>query len=354
MVAFVPMATTELRRPRSSMPARQAGSARRTTHVDVGPGGREGRGPAGETSPVTDDRVTTVVRGGGHEVETDVGGAAVVLDARSLVAGFDTGRCLRTLNVEPEAPWAPRMLAERSGGGFRRALAERTPPGAEHSLVHQLLDDLPAALLISGYSSVRLARLKGLDPARLVPPEVLPKMTDLCSGWRSGGVAVESIALGRGVPLQDCPPSTDLEAGDPVGWHVMATLPQHWMRRRRCIDVVTVPGGAQVWAMFRDTVAEHDGAEVVLHEYSVSLSIEMSDEATPLVAAIEAEPAVLPFPECPAAAAAVRSVVGSPLSELPRTVPDLLVGVASCTHLNDLLRSIGGAAPALMRPPPGP
>jgi hypothetical protein len=51
---------------------------------------------------------------------------------------------------------------------------------------------------------------------------------------------------------------------------------------------------------------------------------------------------VLPFPECPAAALAVGDLVGCDLAELSRSVPDLLTGIRSCTHLNDLLRALGG------------
>jgi hypothetical protein len=220
-------------------------------------------------------------------------------------------------------------------------------------LVRQLLDDLPAALLISGYSTMRIGHRKGVHPALMVPPDVLPKMTDLCSGWRAGGVAVEQIALGLGVPVQDCPPSTDLEAGDQRTWHRLPVLPQDWMRRRRCIDVTLRPGGVEIWAMFRDTVAEGDSSEVVLHEYSVSLSVDVPPDQPAVISAAQAQPAVLPFPECPAAAVVVESLVGVGLGELVEMVPELLHGVQSCTHLNDLLRSIGGSAPTMLASPSG-
>jgi len=61
-----------------------------------------------------------------------------------------------------------------------------------------------------------------------------------------------------------------------------------------------------------------------------------------VVGSVEAEPRVLPFPECPAAADAVSALVGSEVRSLARVVPDTLTGIASCTHLNDLLRALGG------------
>jgi hypothetical protein len=112
------------------------------------------------------------------------------------------------------------------------------------------------------------------------------------------------------------------------------------MRRRRCLDVsVDDRGGFALWAMFRDTVGEEEGAEVVLHEYAVTASGRGTTIAT-----IAAEPRVLPFPECPAAALTVGDLVGCELADLSRSVPELLTGIRSCTHLNDLLRALGGVA----------
>jgi hypothetical protein len=96
-------------------------------------------------------------------------------------------------------------------------------------------------------------------------------------------------------------------------------------------------GDFSIWAMFRDTVGEEDGDEVVLHEYAVTASGVGS-----VVGVVSAEPRVLPFPECPAAALAVGDLVGCELAELSTSVPDLLTGIRSCTHLNDLLRALGG------------
>ena len=117
------------------------------------------------------------------------------------------------------------------------------------------------------------------------------------------------------------------------------------MRRRRCIDVRADPDGTfAIWAMFRDTVGEGGGDEVVLHEYAVRVG-----GVDGVVGSIVAEPRVLPFPECPAAAAAVGALVGSEVHAMARVVPDTLTGIASCTHLNDLLRALGGVGGLLSR-----
>jgi hypothetical protein len=248
------------------------------------------------------------------------------------------------LETRPVAPWAEGLLGARAGGGFRRHLEDVVPPAESGSLLRQVLDDMPAAALISGYAWMRLAHREGHDPSTLVRPDVLGRMTDLCAGWRAGGVAVASIETSHGVPIQDCPPAP-VDDGDPRGWHDIGPLARDWMRRRRCLDVTTDgAGGFSVWAMFRDTVGEEDGHEVVLHEYAVTASGTGS-----VLGAVSAEPRVLPFPECPGAAGHVQALVGTALARLPAAVPELLTGTASCTHLNDLLRALGGLAGLVVR-----
>jgi hypothetical protein len=262
-----------------------------------------------------------------------------VLGQASVAAGFDVARELVSLETTPAATWADALIGARAGGGFRRHLATVVPEAEAGSLLRQVLDDMPAAALISGYAWMRLARREGHDPSSLMPANMLERMSDLCSGWRTGGEAVASIETHHGMPIQDCPPSP-VDRSDPRGWHAMEPLDRDWMRRRRCLDVsVDEGGGFSIWAMFRDTVGEEDGAEVVLHEYAVTAS-----GVGTTVGAIAAEPRVLPFPECPAAALAVGDLVGCQLAELSRSVPELLTGIRSCTHLNDLLRALGGVA----------
>jgi hypothetical protein len=242
------------------------------------------------------------------------------------------------------------MVGHRAGGGFRKQLDQVAPRDSGATLVRQLMEDLPAAALISGYASLRLARRLGGPPGALTPPGVLERMTDMCSGWRAGGTAIDSIAAGQGVPIQDCPEAPELAGADPDSWHPIPPLAADCMRRRRLVDVVfdggVDAGSAQLWAMFRDTVGEEGGTELVLHEYSLSGRLERTEAGMVLVS-VEADPRVLPFTECPAAASEVRALCGTLLADLPTVVPVALFGVASCTHLNDLLRNVGGMAGVL-------
>jgi Protein of unknown function (DUF2889) len=338
------LATPGARDPLRSVPVLQLGVLRRTMHVDVGPAaawsvkGRE-----------------LELSGAARDVRGTDGPDPLVLSAASINARFDSSRTLVSLTTEPESTWAQAMVGQRSGSGFRRFLEEATPKDGDPSLVRQLLEDLPAAALISGYSSLRLARRLGAEPSSLTPPGVLDRMTDLCSGWRASGLAVVNVAASRGVPVQDTPPAPDLEREQPGAWHEIPVLEADWMRRRRFVDVnfddrgsgdSARPVSAQMWAMFRDTVGESDGSESVLHEYAITGRLDWTDDGVRLTT-VKADPKVLPFVECPAAAAEVVALEGQLLRDLPRSVPEVLFGVASCTHLNDLLRSIGGMAPVL-------
>jgi hypothetical protein len=315
-----------LRDPLPDVPPRTSGSIRRTMHVDVGARGSF-------TSPL-------VIQGAARDLRTDEAeaGGVTVLAETAVSAGFDMARHLESLETTPAASWTEALIGTRAGGGFRRQLDAVVPPADAGSLLRLLLDDMPAAALISGYAWMRLARREGHHPAGLMPSNALDRMTDLCSGWRVGGTAVRSVEAGQGVPIQDCPPAPRGSA-DPLAWHRVDVLARDWMRRRRCIDVRADPAGAfEIWAMFRDTVGEEDGAEVVLHEYAVRAT-----GAGGVLESVEAEPRVLPFSECPAAAAAVGNLVGTELRVLASAVPDILRGIASCTHLNDLLRALAGA-----------
>jgi hypothetical protein len=321
------------RNPLREVPALGEQTFRRTMHIDVGP------------SEGAKDRGALRISGAARDVRD-----SKTLAEATVVARFDRMRVLESLEVDPDVRWAHGMVGRRAGGGFRKSLAEILPgvEDREDSLVRQVLEDLPAGALISGYASLRLARRLGFPPGDLTPPAVLDRMTDLCSGWRGGGIAVESIAAGDGVPIQDTPPAPSLDGGIEGSWHEIPPLPHDWMRRRRLVDISAGDRvrSAQIWAMFRDTVGEAEGSELVLHEYSVSGRLEETPDGLRLMS-LEADPRVLPFPECPAAAAEVGALAGTLLGDLPAVVPVALFGVASCTHLNDLLRSIGGVAGAL-------
>jgi hypothetical protein len=94
----------------------------------------------------------------------------------------------------------------------------------------------------------------------------------------------------------------------------------------------------EVDAMFRDTIApEITGEEQVVHEYSLNARVDASSFE---VLALNAQPRVLPYAECPAALASAERVVGKRLTDLRNVVRAEFLGVTTCTHLNDFLRSL--------------
>ncbi len=326
--------------PLRALRSRPPRSVRRTMHVDVGPRGEWSSPLAMEGA--ARDLWTGPERAGGAPGEVTVRAEVHV------TAGFDVGRRLESLTTDPPASWTDALIGARAGGGFRHHLEKVVPPDEARSLLRQVLDDMPAAALISGYGLMRMARRAGHHPASLMPSGALDRMTDLCSGWRADGTAVRSVLSHQGVPVQACPPAPPLGLGDPEAWHAIGPLEMDWMRRRRCIDVEAGPDGTfSLWAMFRDTVGEGEGDEVVLHEYAVEVR-----GRDGVVGSVVAEPRVLPFPECPGAADAVGALVGSEVRALASAVPATLTSVASCTHLNDLLRALGGVGD-LLAPSPG-
>jgi hypothetical protein len=56
-----------------------------------------------------------------------------------------------------------------------------------------------------------------------------------------------------------------------------------------------------------------------------------------------ATPRVLPWQECPGAVASAERIAGMTLSDLHFRVRQELSGTTTCTHLNDLLRSVADA-----------
>jgi Protein of unknown function (DUF2889) len=138
-------------------------------------------------------------------------------------------------------------------------------------------------------------------------------------------------------PMTIGPAAPALErADDPVAWHELPTPAPHTVRRRRRIDL-TVGDALHVDAMFRDSHFDGECGESVVHEYSLLATI---DAATLEITYAEATPRVLPYVECPTAAASAGRLVGLHLDAVRDVVRKDFVGTTTCTHLNDLLRSL--------------
>jgi hypothetical protein len=115
-------------------------------------------------------------------------------------------------------------------------------------------------------------------------------------------------------------------------------LPLLSMRRRRRLRAESDGGELHVTSMFRDTFTAEDGVETVVHEYDLVATV---DGNAGTVTAIDASPGQLPGPDCPRAAGSAARLVGRSLDEVRAYVRTELVGITTCTHLNDALRALG-------------
>jgi hypothetical protein len=244
-----------------------------------------------------------------------------VVASASVDATLDRAHTLVSLATAPADERVGALVGLTVGRGFRDAVdGVLSSPVDAASPLYLLLDDLPVATLISGY-----ALLYRNDPAmRVVDPSRL--QADLCAGWATEGTMLRAFRSTGRIPVPMGPPAA-LAAVD-LG------LPPGAMRRER---VVEVDDAGAVSAMFRDTHVSHDGDATVLHEYALTATL---DTRTLVLSDAVATPVVLPWPECPAAAASASRLDGHSVDELRDLVRREFKGTSTCTHLNDLLRSL--------------
>jgi hypothetical protein len=312
------------RQAATSVAGRRPGSVRRTSNLDLS----TPSGPAGEL----------LLRGAARDLRTGPYGAVEELGSAELEATVDlSGRpVVAALRTRPGLPGLDRLVGVPALSGFRAAVGAAVPDDlVDRTPAHALLDDIPGAVVISGYTWV-VGPLVGSAPPGRTPP------ADVCSGWRSGGTMMLAIGRTGTMPRLSGPAAPLLADGeDPAGWHPMPPLAAGDMRRRRLMDVVRDGDVLRVEAMFRDTHADADGDESVVHEYGLSAVV--SADRLELLA-VAAEPRVLPWQECPMAAGSAAALVGRTVGTLGQHVRGELSGTSSCTHLNDLLRSLDDVA----------
>ena len=310
--------------PITGPPARRPGSVRRTSAILM-------TWPGGWGTQLRMD-------GRARDLITPAQGGPVVLADDEVHAGIGADRTIEDLAVAPGRPGIGRLVGARAGGGLRAAIGEALPDDlAGGTPLYLLLDDLAGGSLIAGFAWSRWSdqwrdRPQGED----APPK--RTMVGVCSGFRPGSSALGpdgAVHPERRHNVASVPALVDPD--DPVGWHPLDPHPPVAMRRARRIDVWFDGDIVRVDAMFRDSCWQPDGAEVSVHEYALAASIGLHSG---LVTAVTAEPRVLPFPECPAAADNAGRLVGTPARDLRSEVLNRLRATDGCTHLNDALRAL--------------
>jgi hypothetical protein len=261
------------------------------------------------------------------------GTPSVVSDAAMLCGiAFVDDRRVESIQTEPGHAGSPQLVGARAATGFRKVLEQALPDHRDQrSALYQLLDDIPVVTLISGHA---LGAGQAQFPRAALS---LLQRPNLCAGWREGGTIMIGLRRDGRPPVVTGPHAPRVDSADPLGWHPMAALPPTGMRRQRRLDVAREHGQLVFDAMFRDTYVTGEGVPTIIHEYVVQ---GRADAATLTITELSATPHVLPWIECPSAANSAADLVGRPLAGLRHYVRDQLTGVPSCTHLNDLLRSL--------------
>jgi len=271
------------------------------------------------------------ISGSARDLVTTVDGANAVGEADIELTLDPEGIITSLWTTSPDSD-AGRLLGRSTQGGFRSLLGKLLPDDhATESPLLFLLDDVPVGAMITGYAFVREFGSNMFDGARWGPS------IDVCAGWRAGGVVAIEMSEGRRRPVpmgevaQDLSPADDSDA-----WHDAPVVPAGGMRRRRRVDVA-VGRDLQIDAMFRDTFGEPDGTETILHEYSVTAR---ADARSLALNSVTTAAGVLPGPDCRSAVASAAGVDGRTTSEIRTYVTQSMRGNTTCTHLNDLLRSL--------------
>ena len=153
--------------PVTPAPARRAASVRRTSTIDTHrPEGLMG-------APIIEARA--------RDLWTAADGTTTVVDVAHIAARLDGPQHhLETITSDPAVVGLDALIGAVVGPGFR-AKVDRAVPDLRGtgSLLYLLLDDMPGATLVSGYSMLHA----GVVGKVVVHDEYLDARGDLCAGW---------------------------------------------------------------------------------------------------------------------------------------------------------------------------
>jgi hypothetical protein len=311
--------------PRTSLLARRPGSVRRSITIDtVRPG------------HILGDAIQLAV---GRDLLTRPDGTTEVLGGISVSNRLDYADHyhLLELQADPGVAELQRLVGASVSTGFRAAMTAAVPEHqAGATLLHAVLDDLPGAALVSGYA----IQHANASPIRKPGAPVL-QIEGLCAGFQRAGTIMRQVDADAPIPAVTGPEAPSLiDPDDPLAWHELRTMGAHDMRRWRRLDVMpgaTPSAPVDVEAYFRDSHMDEHERETVIHEYTVKVVV---DPTTKAIIGSDAVAHSLPWVECIEAEASGDRLAGLALEGLRPVVREGFVGVSTCTHLNDTMRSI--------------
>lgn len=276
------------------------------------------------------------IHGHARDLATPRTGPAEILSTAELSVAISPEREVQSLSLEPGPDHLQELAGVSAGRGFRRALAaafaaDRDP----HGLGYFLIEDLPTAGLISTFALSRRPEL--LDAFYEISRRPASQIEGVCSGYRSGGLAIRARAAGLNLDQNIAIVAALADDDDPLAWHDLRVPSDVAMCRRRRLDVWAEADHYRVNAMFRDNTWEPDGDESIVHEYELTATV---DATTLTLTSLEATPRVLPYPECPMAVDELQRCIGFDVAGLRTSILDTLRGIDGCTYLNDMLRSL--------------
>lgn len=272
----------------------------------------------------------------------DVSGCAIDTDHR--------GTALRRVDVRAEVDddgmfaafhstvdGSPEFVGRAAGKGFRASLAPLTGAGPTARLLRRLLWDLPISMQVAGQTAL-------LDHDAARTEVVLSRRgTDQCSGWRADGEMMRQVDRNAAVLVMPLGPTT---AEESIAEHWQPDLPAlrpMATRRSRVLSVgrSDARGRRPVTVRFRDSYADPDGVSRALHEWTVRTELAGHGDDVRF-AAFVAEPGRLPWVECPIASTSALRLSGRAPGGVEQAVGADFLGISTCTHLNDTLRSLAG------------
>ncbi len=162
-------------------------------------------------------------------------------------------------------------------------------------------------------------------------------MQGVCAGFAPGASSLNPDGSARHDVQSNAPVGSLINPDDPSGWHELSDQHGVGMRRARWVDVWREGNDLLIEAGFQDSSTDPSGGRQAVHEYRLTARANAEDFT---LAEVAAEPRILPYAECPAAAANIQRIVGVSLKDMRQTVLDRLPGTLGCTHLNDVLRGL--------------